>query len=213
MKPTIAIFMNPPECSPDCVIGMIQALSLDYRIKIFTKSECNFITLINVDIVAFPGGLGDADSFDDLLKPNKDVIIDYVRNGGRYLGICMGAYWAGRNYFDILDGIEAEQYIKRTTADIHRPFGTTARVMWNGKPERMYFYDGTAFIGDPAKFTTIGTYANGDIMSLMQDRIGLIGCHPESMEYWYRKSYLRPLWHQGQHHTLLLEFVDNLMQR
>ena len=66
-----------------------------------------------VDIVAFPGGLGDSDSFDYLMRENISYIYDFVRNGGRYLGICMGAYWAGSDYFNLLHDVKVEQYIKR----------------------------------------------------------------------------------------------------
>jgi hypothetical protein len=79
----------------------------------------------------------------------------------------------------------------------------------------MFFYDGCAMIGNSDKFTTISTYANGDPMAIIQNRIGLIGCHLESQEYWYQKpwQYINKHWHQEKHHTLLLEFVDLLMQR
>lgn len=59
----------------------------------------------------------------------------------------------------------------------------------------------------------IFSFANGDPMAIIQGRIGLIGCHPESEQFWYDSySWMRPHWHQGQHHRLLLEFVNNLME-
>jgi hypothetical protein len=76
----------------------------------------------------------------------------------------------------------------------------------------MYFYDGCALVGDENKFETVARYANNDPMAIIQNRVGLIGCHPESQQFWYDKKYLKPHWHQGQHHQLLLEFVDQLMQ-
>ena len=63
------------------------------------------------------------------------------------------------------------------------------------------------------KFNTIAKYSNGDPMAIIQDRIGLIGCHPESEESWYDKPYLKDHWHRGKHHNLLLDFVDKLMER
>ena len=214
--PTIALFMNHPECSEDCCNGMIQSLGKDYKIKIFSADECNSKTLNAADIVAFPGGIGDSSSYDGFFRRKaQNAVADYVADGGRYLGICMGAYWAGSHYFDILDGVDAVQYIKQPTAEIKRSYGTFAEVTWKGKPENMYFYDGCALIGDKNKFKTIATYANGDPMAIIQNRIGLIGCHPESQEYWYNKpwEYLKPYWHDGHHHTLLLDFVNTLMEQ
>ena len=214
--PTIALFMNHPECSEDCCDGMIQSLGKDYKIKIFSADECNSKTLNAADIVAFPGGIGDSSSYDTFFRRKaQNAVADYVADGGRYLGICMGAYWAGSYYFDILDDVDAVQYIKQTTAEIKRSYGTVAEVTWNGEPENMYFYDGCSFIGDKNKFKTIATYANGDPMAIIQNRIGLIGCHPESQQYWYKKpwEYLKPHWHEGHHHELLLDFVNILIEQ
>jgi hypothetical protein len=52
-------------------------------------------------------------------------------------------------------------------------------------------------------------------MAIIQDRIGLIGCHPESEPAWYSEyhSWMKPHWHDGKHHELLLNFVDALMAK
>ena len=123
----------------------------------------------------------------------------------------MGAYWAGKTYFNILNNVDAVQYIKQPGTDTRRPHAKAATVTWNGQPKRMYFYDGCAFVGDESRFETVARYANGNPMAIIQNRIGLIGCHPESQEFWYDKSYLKPHWHHGQHHQLLLEFVQRLV--
>jgi len=214
MKPTIALFQNDPECSIDCCNGMIQALSSQYNIKIFSTDQCNPKTFENVDIVAFPGGIGDATSYDRFFRRRaQNAVADFVANGGRYLGICMGAYWAGSYFFDILDGVDAVQYIKQPHANVKRSYSTYAPIMWNGHPEDMFFYDGCALVGDSTKFQTVAKYANGDAMAIIQNRVGIIGCHPESQKHWYEKprQYLLPKWHEGRHHKLLLEFVNQLM--
>ena len=214
-QPSIAIFLHHPECSEDCIDGMKIALSSKYNITTFSEEDCNAETLKKFDIVAFPGGIGDASSYDSFFRRKaQNAIANYVANGGRYLGICMGAYWAGSYYFDILDGVDAVQYIKQPTATVKRSYGTVTNVVWNDKPINMYFYDGCALIGDSSKFKTIATYANGDAMAIIQNRIGIIGCHPESLKYWYETpwNYINQHWHKGEHHTLLLKFVDELMQ-
>jgi len=215
MKPTIALFQNHPECSVDCCNGMIQALSSQYNVKIFLTDQCRPETFENVDIVAFPGGIGDYTSYDKFFRRRaQNTVADFVANGGKYLGICMGAYWAGSYFFDILDGVDAVQYIKQPRADIKRSYSTYAPVIWNGQPEDMFFYDGCALVGDTTKFQTIATYANGDAMAIIQNRVGLIGCHPESQQDWYEKprKYLSSKWHEGRHHKLLLGFVNELMR-
>ena len=170
--------------------------------------------LDDVNLVIFPGGFGNSDSFDYLLKTNGDRIKQFVYDGGKYLGICMGAYWAGSYYFNLLDSCDAVQYYKRPTADTRRPHTKNISIVWNGQPDKMFFNDGCALVGDNSKFETIATYANGDPMAIIQNNLGLIGCHPESQLFWYEGyKQMRGQYHNGAHHKLLLEFTNNLMER
>jgi hypothetical protein len=212
---TIALFVCDPKCSVQSSNGVMKALSRNYNFKLFSKNEVEQGFFDDVDMVAFPGGFGDSDSYDTILKNNKDVVVDFVTRGGKYLGICMGAYWAGKDYFNILDKVDAVQYIKRPGACTKRPHAKNMPVMWRNQPYNMFFYDGCAIVGgDMSPYETIATYSNGDNMAIIQNRIGLIGCHPESEQFWYDSySWLKGRYHQGIHHTLLLDFVNELMER
>jgi hypothetical protein len=214
MKPTIALFINDPKCSVQSGNGVITALSKHYNFRLFSKNEMEDGFFDQVDLICFPGGFGDSDSFDTLLKQNGKYVKKFVEEGGYYLGICMGAYWAGQHYFDILEGVDAVQYIKRPGTDTRRPHAKAIDVTWNEEPNKMFFYDGCSLIGDHRKFKTTATYANGDSMAIVQGRIGLIGCHPESEKFWYDSyNYMKPHWHEGYHHKLLLNFVNELMEK
>ena len=216
MKPVIALFLHHPFCSKDCVDAMTTALSQKYDIKTFTANEITDPHFFDgVSVIAFPGGIGDSDSCYKLFtRRTGNRIAKFIEDGGRYLGICMGAYWADQWYFDIIEDVRAVQYIKRPNADIRRSYGTVASVDWKGQQEKMYFYDGCALIGDESQFKTIARYANGDPMAIIKGRIGLIGCHPEAQLYWYEKpwQYINKYWNGGKHHNLLLNFVDELME-
>jgi len=212
MKPTIALFVADPFRSVQSANGIIKALRNDYTFKLFSKNEVEQGFFNGIDIVVVPGGFGDANSFDRLFKTNQRSVKQFVRDGGKYLGICMGAYWAGSHYLNILDGIEAVQYITQSNTDTRRPHAKDINIVWQEHPNRMFFYDGCALVGDTSKFKTIATYTNGDAMAVIQNNIGLIGCHPEAESFWY-DSYT---WMQGKYvsnHNLLLEFVDQLMHR
>ena len=209
MKPTIALFVADPHCSVQSANGIMKALGNDYTFKLFSKSEVEDDFFDSVDIVAVPGGFGDADSFDRLFEANQNSVKKFVTNGGKYLGICMGAYWAGSYYLNILDNVEVVQYITQPNTDTRRPHAKDINIVWQGHPNRMFFYDGCALVGDTGKFTTIATYANGDPMAIIQNNIGLIGCHPEAEKFWY-DSYT---WLQDRYnskHNLLLDFVNQL---
>jgi len=193
---------------------MLKALSEYYNFKIFSKNTLEYDFFDNVDMIAVPGGIGDSDTFKQLFKNNGKRVKDFIHNGGRYLGICMGAYWAGSYYLDVLDDVDAVQYIKQPGTDTRRPHAKNLPITWKDERMNMFFYDGCALVGNRHKFKTIATYANGDPMAIYQKRIGLIGCHPESEPFWYDSySYMRNKWHGGRHHELLLDFTNDLMKR
>ena len=51
-------------------------------------------------------------------------------------------------------------------------------------------------------------------MKIIQDKIGLIGYHTEREAFWYDSySWLKGKYHKGHHHKLLLNFVDDLLER
>ena len=212
MKPTIALFIHDPKCSVQSGNGIIKALNSKYEFKIFSKNELEDNFFDDVQLIAVPGGFGDSDSYDRLLSHNSKRVVDFVKNGGHYLGICMGAYWASKHYFNILGDVKVEQYIKRPNTDTKRPHAKNMPIIWNGVDDNMFFYDGCAF--GPGQYDIVAKYMNDDPMAIIKGRIGLIGCHPESQLHWYESySWMKGKYHNGRHHTQLLEFVNELMEK
>lgn len=209
MKQRIALFMNNPVADTACCNGMLDALQDYYKFSLFSSKTIKDIDFTKIDLVAFPGGTGDADLFHILLDDKANIIRNYMKDGGKYLGVCMGAYWASKYYFNLIDDVKIQQYITRPKAEVRRSYQTVLDVTWKRKPTKMYFFDGCAFVGD--KFRTIARYSNGDAMAIIQNNVGLIGCHPESRESWYKRKYLKPYWHNGEHHKLLQQFVGELL--
>lgn len=211
MKPTIALFRKDPVAAISCCNGIINALEPYYKIKIVGKKILDEKDLSKYKILAFPGGSGDADLFDRVVGNKSEAVKNYIDNGGHYLGICMGAYWAGKNYFNLIDRVKVHRYIERPSSEVKRSYQTTLEVDWKGETTQMYFFDGCSFTGKG--FKTIARYANGEPMAIIKRRVGLIGCHPESDKHWYSKPYLKPYWHKKTHHKLLREFVDQLLTK
>ena len=213
VKGRIALFVHHPRCSIQSVNGIIKSLEEHYVFKTFTKHEIEEGFFDDVDIVCFAGGIGDSDAYDFLFRDNGDSIRRYVQNGGRYLGVCMGAYWADKHYFNLLGDVSADQYIRRTNTCTRRYYSKAVECNWNGTTDRFFFYDGPAFIGDELSFETVARYTNGDPAAIIKGRIGLVGPHLESQEFWYDKPYLHKYWHKDTHGNLLLNFVDRLMEK
>ena len=194
---------------------IIDALDNNYKFKIFTKHEVKNNFFEEVDLIIVPGGLGDANTFSKVMKHHIHPIRDQVLNNKTaYLGICMGAYWAGKHYLNLLKDKDCVQYLSRPNADTRRPHAKHLEVTWNGDKERMYWYDGCSIVGS-GRLDTVATYSNGDAMAGYQGRIGLIGAHPEADKDWYEPySWMRKIWEGNeQNKKLLLEFTEELMNR
>lgn len=209
----LALFQFEPYCSRECGAGVISALSPHHTIELITRHDLLNEKLSRFDMIIFPGGRGDASDFQQLLKTRKPVIQTYLDQGGTYLGICMGAYWADSAYFDLIGDTRCVQYITQPKAEVRRSFPTTIRADWKSKAGKFYFFDGCAFIGSDPSLEIYARYANGDPMAVVKDRVGLIGCHLESELDWYTSKEMKASWHALSHHRLLAEFVDDLLRK
>jgi glutamine amidotransferase-like uncharacterized protein len=179
-------------------------------------------TLSIADCMIFPGGLGDADQFDEDLYQHKRMVQNYVNQGGRYLGICQGSYFASRHYFDLLDGMRAVQHIKTKGASTRRSGPAVVPVQWIDEPQARltYFHDGASFVPDtkiPASCEVFATYANGDAAAIVQSygsgKVGAIGPHPEAEKWWfYSQSKIQQHWKNPLQHDALIDFVDMLIK-
>ena len=211
MKGTIALFVNHPKCSVQSGNGIIKALDKYYHFKIFTKHDIESKFFDDVDMVCFPGGVGDMTSFSSIHPETKKLVRNYVRRGGKYLGICMGAYWADSKFFNILDDVRVVQYIKQPNVNTRRPHAKAMPVTWRGVEDKIFFFDGCTYIGNG--FKTIAKYETGHPMAIIQNNVGLVACHLESEKYWYDDyTWMPKHWHNYRHQKLLVDFVDTLQR-
>jgi glutamine amidotransferase-like uncharacterized protein len=213
----IAVYVHHPYCSWDSAAGFVGAMDQDHSCTYFDVSKLDNRFLNKFDMVVFPGGLGDVDIFDSTLKDKIGIIQNYVDCGGKYLGICMGAYWTGEKYFNLIEP-EPIQYIKQNNALTARSYGTVLPVIWENKNEHMFFYDGCTFEGNFEHVKVLAYYDNHDEPSydwpaaIIEGNVGAIGPHPESNKYWYNSwSYMPQFWHRKRHHKLLKKFVKEML--
>lgn len=213
----IAVYQQEPIASADCAQAVRDVLATKYT-DVFIVHHHNLTakTLSNVDCVVFPGGEEDVDNFDHMIKDRSKVIRNYVANGGRYLGICMGAYITSELYFDILGSTTAEQYIKHPGADVYTMRETVCTCKIGRDVHTVYFYDGPVFEHDIHPDQILATYSNGAAAAIIkpyrQGRVLCVGPHLESTQDWYDTKQLKPHWHGGRHHALLLKMVKKLLE-
>lgn len=210
----IAVYEQEPIAARDCALAIKKLLKTKYsNVFIISHDECTKEKLANLDCIVFPGGEKDVDNFDVLIKDKAKLIRSYVADGGRYLGICMGAYIAGRMYFNILGGTSAEQYIADPTAEISTEKETIAEVSISGKIYNTYFYDGPVFEKYLRQPNILATYKNGKaacvIKAYKRGKVLCVGPHLESEKNWYADT---TYWHHGEQHKLLLSMVGRLLE-
>lgn len=212
-KKSIAIYIRYPISDIECALALNKVCKKKFKTAFLNHKTLVEKNLKNFDCIAFPGGLGEVDNFDFLLRDKKDLIKNYLNSGGKYLGICMGAYIAGKHYFDLLKDADCIQYVKRKNSEIKQEEEKKIiKVFWKRKLYNMYFYDGCAIIGNEKKFTIYSRYKNKDPMAIIQNNIGLMGCHPESPLEWYKELSMESFYNKNNH-KLLIDFIEDLFAR
>ena len=225
-KPLICIYTDDPMCSISSSDAVYEVLNKLDKYQIFMCGPDSYpklsfeFALKKADCIVFPGGDGDSDQFYNTLKKYKKDVQKFIENGGKYLGICMGSYFAEKYYFELLDkNIGCSQYIKRPNTTVNKTTATMIKIKWKDETRDIYFHDGSAFYFINDNFTPCVVYAaynNGDIAAMIQPygkgKIALIGPHPEAQKWWY---YVQPKikdgWRTGINHDLLVEIVKDLI--
>jgi glutamine amidotransferase-like uncharacterized protein len=148
-------------------------------------------------LYAQPGGGNSVRRAYRQMRRFAPVITEYIRLGGRYLGICMGAYlagtWAGFGFLP-----DTDQFIASAGADVRTKKDTIVAVDWRGQRRYMFFQDG-AVLSPPvetAGVEILARYAsNGEVAALAapfgHGRIAVSGPHPEAPDEWYRSHGLK----------------------
>ncbi len=167
----------------------------------------------DVLLYAQPGADGDDDDAYRRQRRDKSAIKHFVRNGGRYLGICMGGFLAEPGHFNVFKG-RVEEYYSSRGASVTTPDSAVIPVIWRGVRRDMYFQDGGYMIprGGSTATTVLARYTNGTIAALVarygRGKVGLSGPHPEAPPEWYREGNLS---YGGSTQDLGDDLVNTLM--
>ena len=203
--PLAYVYTGPGICKgcDESLIEMLENARL--KVKLIHPGEITQEVLSHAALFAVPGGDDTTIIMNSLQKSEVIAIQNFVETGGRYLGICLGAFLAAHG-FDLFDG-NIHSYSATKEARMEK-------IKWRGKSRWMYFQDGPEF--HPAQKSAVdiwGYYADGSIAALQANhekgRIGLIGPHPEADKEWLKIDHL--IDPDGSDEPELLEFVKALM--
>ena len=202
------ILVHDPVLELDCAHAVASALKPEFRVQMITLDNLRY-SLYDCDLLVVGGGIGDSELFNNIMTKNHiRAVQDQVEAGGKYLGICMGAYWASSLYFDIVP-LAVVQYVVTQDNGIDHEDPTVAKISWQGVEHNMYFYDGCTFHAPTKDTEIVARYQNGYPMAVIENnQVGLIGCHPESEPWWFMGISHD---YSPQHAQLLKDFAIRLV--
>lgn len=134
---------------------------------------------------------------------------DFVANGGRYLGFCLGGFLAGDDPgFGLLPkGDKAVREIKQNGAQVRNTSDTVIQVDWKfstGEKQCdtedgrwLYFQDGVALkLAKNSPAEVLGRYSkNGDVAATLsaygKGWVAITGPHPEADQSWCKSEIWR----------------------
>nr|WP_042187634.1 BPL-N domain-containing protein [Kibdelosporangium sp. MJ126-NF4]CEL18240.1 hypothetical protein [Kibdelosporangium sp. MJ126-NF4]CTQ90530.1 hypothetical protein [Kibdelosporangium sp. MJ126-NF4] len=216
-QPPLALVYNGPQGCTDCapaVAELLRRAPRPFEVKYVgpgTGIALTAAALAEAQLYVQPGGGADLERTWRDLRGSAEVVRDWVRAGGSYLGLCFGGYLAGRNPgFDLLPG-DTDGYAGSPGSEVPDDRDTVVEVNWRGQRRHMYFQDGPAFhLDDGADATVLATYTNKAAAVVVapygKGRVGVSGPHPEADESWYEEKGLSNP--DGVRFDLAYELID-----
>lgn len=195
----VAIYRGPAGCA-DCSENVKTALQ-----RLIPNSQIDFVgadepiditseNLARYDLYVQPGGGQDIPAaLASLGDARAEAIRGYVAKGGRYLGLCMGAYLADDNNLGLIpQSLDTEA--GRPGFEVTGIDDAAVRVLWDGQPDHVFYQDGPYFpkANAIAPYQPLATYQNGDVAAARyaykKGVVVLSGPHPEAGREWFENA-------------------------
>jgi len=134
------------------------------------------------DVVLFPGGMA-SHQFDALGEEGRAEVIDFVREGGGYVGICAGAYMAASDPYqwglNLIDArIVDHDHWARGIGPVELELSTEGLEVFGDFPGRRTLHYGQGPIVEPAGRDDLPDY---DVLGWYRTGIGVDGADPAVM--------------------------------
>ncbi len=222
-RPLALVYRGPASSAgiPEDTAAFLRACPQRFRIEFCGAGRRDLPitaeTLAAASLFVQPGG------GDDFIAAWKSVerytrpLRGFVRDGGRYLGLCMGGYLAGSGPgYDLLPG-NCEDYTQTRGAQVHDARNAVITVDWPPRPHarrrKIFYQDGPYFWLDKgAKARVLARYTNRLIAAMVvpfgRGRVAVCGPHPEANRSWFT---LAGLPYPGSTYDLGRELVGALM--
>jgi len=190
----VAVYRGKAGCRgcSEMVLKALQGSGLKLEVAYVGEREplkVNARTLSGFDLYIQPGGGQDIPAaYAAIGDDGGDAIRAFVRGGKSFLGLCMGAYLADRDWIGLVD-VALLSEVGRPGSGIDDEGDHTIDVRWDGTLERVYYQDGPYFTGNAASgYAPIAHYRNGDVAMARYaygaGTVLLTGPHPEADASW-----------------------------
>ncbi len=202
-RPIALVYRGPASCEgcAEAVVRLLKSSRHKFRVFYVGPREHRKLvpkSFVGVTLYAQPGGgLSVAQADRAVGEVGKAAIESFVRQGGRYLGFCEGAYLAGKDPgIGLLSPGDTRQYITSSGATVHNARDSLVRIKWGKQWRWMFFQDGPIILasGVPGE-RILARYTNRRIAALTKPygagRIGVVGPHPEAERDWYSLALWR----------------------
>jgi hypothetical protein len=188
-----------PGC-PEAVADLLRRSRWGFTVGFVGPREAQKLdpdALAGAVLYAQPGG-GDLRPAWRRMRAHRQTVQAFVRDGGRYLGFCLGAYLAGASPgFGLLPG-DVDQYLASPGAGCRTDAAVVLPVVWRGRTRSVYAQDAPYVVLDPGRgpARVLAVYDNGLPAAVVapygRGAVGVVGPHPEATPDWFDDDGLVP---------------------
>lgn len=199
-RPLALVYRGPGGCAgcAQAVADLLRAAPQHFRVRYVGLPGLTRRRLSRATVYAQPGGNGTVAAAARALGPRRlRTIRRYVRDGGHYLGFCMGAYLAGSQPgAGLLQPGNTNSYIHTPGASVTTTRNAVIPVRWAGRRRMQFAQDPPFIIASHVRGERIlSRYTNGRINALVRPygrgAVGVVGTHPEATRDWYSSRLWR----------------------
>lgn len=195
----VAVYRGPAACEtcPEAAKRAVENAGERYRVDFVGPDErvdISNTSLARYDVYVQPGGGQDIrGALDSLGDDRVDAIRRFVERGGRYVGLCMGAYLADASGIGLV-AQDLNSEVGRPGFPIKTIEDAAISVRWADRKDKVFYQDGPYLQPQPLdkRFRAIATYENGDLAaarySFGKGIVVLSGPHPEAEKSWFEDA-------------------------
>lgn len=188
-----ALIYNGPIADADSTEAIVDVVKqVGLPVRYLSKIQDLPTMLINAKVFIVGGTQDDvAPLLNEFTKAESTALKAYLDNGGRYLGICGGAFIASTGWSEDEGFVQALGIVPAMSDDYDGDFAARIfPITWLGEARRMYYQAGPEFmpVQSPESVKIVAYFQDSNIAALISSygkgKVAVSGPHPEAPESW-----------------------------